>query len=80
MICRFYAGLRYQPDPVGDLTRREGSLVGEFVRAAKEAGFKVYFQIMAASPPAYRVQFCSLVEDDHAAPARRQPSQGPYRQ
>ena len=59
-----YDGLRYQPDPVGDLTRREGYLVAEFVRAAKEAGLKVYFQIMAASPPAYRVQFCSLIDDD----------------
>ena len=59
-----YAGLRYQPDPVGDLTRREGGLVGEFLHAAKGAGFKVYFQIMAASPPAYRVQFSSLTEDD----------------
>ena len=34
------------------------------MRAAKEAGFKVYFQIMAASPPAYRVQFSSLTSDD----------------
>ena len=59
-----YDGLRYQPDPIGGLTRREGGLVAEFVRAAKEAGFKVYFQIMAASPPAYRVQFCSLSNDD----------------
>lgn len=59
-----YDGLRYQPDPVGHLTRREGHLVAEFVQAAKEAGFKVYFQIMAASPPAYRVQFCSLSDDD----------------
>ena len=59
-----YDGLRYQPDPVGDLTRHEGRLVAEFVRAAKEAGFKVYFQIMAAIPPAYRVQFCNLTDDD----------------
>ncbi len=59
-----YDGLRYQPDPVGDLTRREGHLVAEFVRAAKKAGFKVYFQIMAAIPPSYRVQFCTLTDDD----------------
>lgn len=59
-----YEGLRYQPDPVGDLTRREGGLVADFIGAAKAAGLKVYFQIMAAMPPAYRVQFCSLVDDD----------------
>ena len=59
-----YDGLRYQPDPVGELTRSEGHLVADFVCAAKEAGFKVYFQIMAAIPPAYRVQFCSLADDD----------------
>ena len=59
-----YTGLFYQPDSVGDLTRREGHLVGEFVRTAQSAGFKVYFQIMAAIPPAYRVQFSSLTEDD----------------
>ena len=59
-----YHGLRYQPDPTGDLTRREGHLLEEFIRAAKEAGFKTYFQIMAASPPAYRVQFTTLHEDD----------------
>lgn len=60
----FYHGLRYQPDPVGKLTRCQGHLVAEFVDAAKKAGFKVYFQIMAAIPPAYRVQFCSLTEND----------------
>ena len=59
-----YTGLSYQPDSVGDLTRREGYLVGEFIRAAQNAGFKVYFQIMAAIPPAYRVQFSSLSDDD----------------
>ena len=59
-----YEGLRYQPDPVGELSRREGHLVSDFVCAAKEAGFKVYFQIMAAVPPSYRVQFCSLTDDD----------------
>ena len=59
-----YDGLRYQPDPAGELTSREGHLIGQFILAAKEAGFKVYLQIMAASPPAYRVQFSSLLEDD----------------
>ncbi|MCB1235838.1 MAG: twin-arginine translocation signal domain-containing protein [Verrucomicrobiae bacterium] len=59
-----YDGLRYRPAPPTDLTRREGGIVAEFVEAAKKAGLKVYFQIQAAIPPGYRVQFGGPVEDD----------------
>lgn len=59
-----YAGLRYGPAEPGALMRAEGPLVAEFVRAAKKAGLKVYFQVMAAIPPGYRVQFGGPEEDD----------------
>lgn len=52
-----YRGLRFQPAPPGELTRSQGHLVGEFVKAARQAGLKVYLQIQAAIPPGYRVQF-----------------------
>ena len=59
-----YRGLRYQPPKPDDLTRREGARVGDFVKAAKKAGLKVFFQVQAASPPGYRVQFSGLQAED----------------
>jgi hypothetical protein len=52
-----YRGLRFQPVPPSELTRAQGEVVGQFIHAAKAGGLKVYFQIQAASPPGYRVQF-----------------------
>ncbi len=59
-----YAGLRYQPPPASDLTRREGRIVRDFLRAAREGGFKTYLQVQAAIPPGYRVQFGGPLEED----------------
>lgn len=59
-----YRGLRYQPAPPNELTRRDGPLVGQFIRAAKDAGLKVYLQVQSAIPPGYRVQFGGPVEED----------------
>lgn len=61
---RLYSGLRYQPVQPDDLTRRSGAVVGEFIRAAKAAGLKVYLQIQAAIPPGYRVQFGGGRDED----------------
>lgn len=61
---RLYQGLRYQPVPPGELTRRSGSVVGDFVKAAKSAGLEVYLQFQAAIPPGYRVQFGGAAADD----------------
>lgn len=54
---RLYRGLRYQPAAVTDLTRREGRILDEFIEGAHARHIKVYFQIQAAIPPGYRVQF-----------------------
>ncbi|MCZ6674446.1 MAG: hypothetical protein O7C75_16070 [Verrucomicrobia bacterium] len=59
-----YRGLRYQPLAPTGLTRREGPVIDRFIEAAHERGIKVYFQIQAAIPPGYRVQFGGPVEED----------------
>jgi hypothetical protein len=61
---RLYRGLRYQPPAAAELTHRQGSLIRDFVQTAKRSGLKVYFQVQAAIPPGYRVQFGGPVEDD----------------
>lgn len=61
-----YSGLRYQPSRPTDLTRRKGHLVHDFVSAAKRHGFRVYFQVQAAIPPGYRVQFGGPLQSDRA--------------
>ena len=59
-----YRGLRYQPSPASALTRRHADLLDRVVAAAKARGIAVYLQVMAASPPGYRVQFSGAVADD----------------
>lgn len=50
----FYADSPYQPRPADELTERAGPIIGDFVRAAKAAGLKVYVQTGAAQPPGLR--------------------------
>jgi hypothetical protein len=59
-----YRGLRYQPSPPGALTAAQPRLIDDLVDAAARRGIEVYLQVMAASPPGYRVQFSSAVADD----------------
>lgn len=59
-----YEGLRYQPAKPDELTRREGHVVSDFIEAAQARGLEVYFQVQAAIPPGYRVQFGGPKEDD----------------
>jgi hypothetical protein len=61
---RRYAGLRYQPSPPGALTRAEPRFMDRVVESARARGLTVYLQVMAASPPGYRVQFSSAVRED----------------
>ena len=61
-----YKGLRYQPADPTELTRREGKVLNEFIRAAQSRHLKVYLQVQAAIPPGYRVQFGGPVDDDRA--------------
>ena len=59
-----YRGLRYQPSPPDALTRAEGGWLDRLLDAASARGVAVYLQIMAASPPGYRVQFSNALADD----------------
>lgn len=61
-----YRGLPYQPSPATELTKKQGGLIGQFIRQAHGAGLKVYFQVQAAIPPGYRVQFGGPREKDRA--------------
>ncbi len=59
-----YQGLRYQPYEATEETRKDGPIIGEFIRAAQNRGVAVYFQIQSAIPPGYRVQFGGPIGDD----------------
>ncbi len=59
-----YEGLRYQPAEPTQLTKQQGRLIHEFIEAAHARGVKVYFQVMSAIPPGYRVQFGGPTDDD----------------
>jgi hypothetical protein len=59
-----YAGLRYQPSPPTALTLRDESVLDRATAAAKARGVEVLLQVMAASPPGYRVQFSAAHDDD----------------
>jgi len=61
---RRYAGLRYQPSAPNALTEAQGPQLAAFVTEAKRRGLKVYFQVQAAIPPGYRVQFGGPQDDD----------------
>lgn len=59
-----YKGLRYQPQRPTSLTRREGHVIDGFIKAARKRGIQVFFQVQAAIPPGYRVQFGGPEEGD----------------
>jgi len=61
---RLYQGLRYQPPPTTALTQQQGRIIHDFIRAAQSRHIKVYFQVQAAIPPGYRVQFGGPQPDD----------------
>lgn len=51
-----YHNLAFRPPVANALTAREGPVVGRLLDAAKAAGLSVQLQLMAAAPPAIRVQ------------------------
>ena len=51
---RYFEQSPYQPRQPNDLTNTEGPIIGEFIRAAKESGLKVYIQTGATDPPGLR--------------------------
>jgi hypothetical protein len=59
-----YQGLRYQPSAPDDLTASDGETVGRFVSAIRRRGLTPWFQVQAAIPPGYRVQFGAIHPED----------------
>jgi hypothetical protein len=59
-----YRGLRYQPSPPTPLTHANEDLLDRVCEAAARRGILVYLQVMAASPPGYRVQFSGALSQD----------------
>jgi len=59
-----YKGLRYQPSPPGKLTLAQPNLLDRVIEAARGRGMEVFLQVMAASPPGYRVQFSGAQSED----------------
>jgi len=61
---RLYDGLRYRPAAADALTRSEGGIIDRAIAGAKARGLEVWFQVQAAIPPGYRVQFGGPEDDD----------------
>jgi hypothetical protein len=59
-----YRGQRYQPSPPDETTHTQGAWLDRLLDAARSRGINVYLQVMAASPPGYRVQFSSALAED----------------
>ena len=59
-----YSKTCYEP-PVGDrFTDQGGEIVAKALRAIKKRGLTSYFQVQAAIPPGYRVQFSGVIDKD----------------
>lgn len=58
-----YETLRYQPPTPNELSR-EGKVIDAAIEGAKQRGLEIYFQVQAAIPPGYRVQFGGPQDDD----------------
>ncbi|MFZ1752830.1 MAG: hypothetical protein WAU10_03765, partial [Caldilineaceae bacterium] len=52
--AELFADSPYQPRPANDLTASAGPIIGEFIRAAKARGMRVYIQTSAAAPAGLR--------------------------
>lgn len=66
----YYRDTPYQPRRANELTEREGPVVGRFVRAAKAAGLRVYFQVGAVQPPGLREEDTPRLPDGRIPPGR----------
>lgn len=61
---RRYEGLRYQPSAPNALTQRYEHLLDDAIDECARRGVLVFLQVMAASPPGYRVQFSGAHASD----------------
>lgn len=68
-----YEGCRYQPVNGLPLTLAYPDLLDKVIAAAKTRGIAVHLQMMAASPPGYRVQFSGAAAEDQCLGPEGQP-------
>jgi len=61
---KLYAASGYAPPPPQPLTAQAGRIVADFLAAAQAKHLQVFFQVQAAIPPGYRVQFGGPAEAD----------------
>ena len=61
---KLYEQSVYQPPRPNALTEAQGALVGQFIEEARRRGMRVFFQVQAAIPPGYRVQFGGPRDED----------------
>ncbi|MEX1018080.1 MAG: hypothetical protein WDZ49_00395, partial [Litorilinea sp.] len=65
-----FAGSPYQPRAGDDLTERAGPVIGQFIRAAKAGGLKVYIQTGAVQPPGMLEEDTPRLPNGKIPPAR----------
>ena len=66
----FFTESPYQPRPGDALTEQAGPIIGQFIRAAKGAGLKVYIQTGAVQPPGLRDEDRPQLPDGRVPQAR----------
>ncbi len=59
-----YADTCYQPPVADEYTQRDGSVIETALAEMKSRGIRTFFQVQAAIPPGYRVQFSGLRSKD----------------
>ena len=59
-----YDNTCYSPPPATELTNSDKNVVSSVVEQIKDRGMDAYFQIQAAIPPGYRVQFSGVADKD----------------
>ena len=59
-----YVNTCYSPPQGDDFTDAQGEIVATALAAMKSRGLKTFFQVQAAIPPGYRVQFSGVIDKD----------------
>ena len=61
---QLYHGTSYRPPERAEWGVSQGELIDQIIAASHEAGLELYFQVQAAIPPGYRVQFGGPSDED----------------
>ena len=61
---QFYQDTSYRPPKRAEWGITQGDLIDDVITACHDAGLELYFQVQAAIPPGYRVQFGGPLDED----------------